>query len=50
MLLDEDDDWRVLSFPYEKFFNYNEKNAAKLDWSTAKAYDKVDGSLMVLYW
>jgi len=49
IILDESDDWRVVSFPYTKFFNWGEPNAAPLDWATARAYDKLDGSLMTLY-
>ena len=49
LIVDEADDWRVVSFPYAKFFNYAEPLAAPIDWSTATVYDKADGSLMVLY-
>jgi hypothetical protein len=38
LILDEDDDWRVVSYPYKKFFNYNEKYAASIDWETAKVW------------
>lgn len=39
----------MVAFPYLKFFNYGEETAAPIDWSTAKVYDKVDGSLATLY-
>ncbi len=49
VILDEADDWRVVARPYDKFFNAGEGHAAPLDWSTARVYDKLDGSLMTLY-
>ena len=49
IIFDESDNWRIVSYPYNKFFSYGEKHAAKLDWSTAWCYEKLDGSLMVLY-
>lgn len=50
LILDEADDWRVVSFPFRKFFNYGEGHAAAIDWQTASVYEKLDGSLMTLYW
>lgn len=50
MILDEADDWRVVSYPLRKFFNHGEGHAAVIDWSTAQVQEKLDGSLMVLYW
>jgi hypothetical protein len=50
LILDEADDWRVISFPFRKFFNHGEPNAVAVDWSTARVYEKLDGSLMTLYW
>lgn len=50
IILDSDRDWQVVSFPYTKFFNYGEGRAAEIDWNSAKVYEKLDGSLMTLYW
>jgi hypothetical protein len=50
IILDESDRWAVRSYPFDKFFNYGELNAAAIDWSTAKVCEKLDGSLMTLYW
>jgi hypothetical protein len=50
LILDEADDWRVVSWPYNKFFNYGEGHAANIDWSSARVYEKLDGSLISLYW
>jgi len=49
IILDEDNDWSIVSYPYDKFFNYGEGHAASLDWNTSQVYEKLDGSLMTLY-
>lgn len=49
LILDQDNDWQVVAYPYDKFFNYGEGHAAKIDWTTARVYEKLDGSLMTLY-
>ncbi|MEM6597823.1 MAG: T4 RnlA family RNA ligase [Cyanobacteria bacterium P01_C01_bin.69] len=49
IILDEANDWAVVSYPYDKFFNYGEGNAATIDWDAATVQDKLDGSLMTLY-
>jgi hypothetical protein len=49
LIVDEADDWRPVSFPYAKFFNYAEPLAAPIDWATARVYEKLDGSLMTLF-
>jgi hypothetical protein len=49
LILDEADAWRVVSYPFRKFFNYGEPHAAPIDWPTARVYEKLDGSLMTLY-
>lgn len=54
IILDTEDDWKVVSYPYDKFFNYGEGDGVttyheKVDWDTAKVYEKLDGSLMTLY-
>ncbi|MBR8829005.1 MAG: T4 RnlA family RNA ligase [Gomphosphaeria aponina SAG 52.96 = DSM 107014] len=49
IILDEAQNWQIVSYSYNKFFNYGEVHAAQIDWSQATVYDKLDGSLMVLY-
>lgn len=49
IILDEADDWRVVSLSFFKFFNYGEGHAADIDWSTARVQEKLDGSLCVMY-
>ena len=50
IILDEDHDWSIVSWPYNKFFNHGEGHAAKIDWDTARVYEKLDGSLVTLYY
>lgn len=40
----------ILSHPYNKFWNHGEQLAASIDWPTARVLEKLDGSLMTLYW
>ncbi len=49
IILDENNNWQVVSYPYDKFFNYDSHLAPKLDWQTTNVYDKLDGSLVILY-
>jgi hypothetical protein len=50
-VLDEKREWKIVVFPYEKFFNFNESFAAKLDWDEHTIVtEKSDGSLMTLYY
>jgi len=49
LIVDEADDWKIVSFPYTKFFNHGEGHAHDIDWNTARVYEKLDGSIMTLY-
>lgn len=49
IILDEDELWSVVAWPFDKFFNHGEQFAADLDWNTANVYEKYDGSLAILY-
>ena len=50
LMLDQEDNWRIVAWPFSKFFNADEPLAAKIDWRSAKVQEKLDGSLMILYW
>lgn len=50
LILDESNDWALVSLAFRKFFNHGEGNAAAIDWSTARVQEKLDGSLCVVYW
>lgn len=49
IILDEANDWAIVSRPFDKFFNLGEGHAKPIDWKTAKVFEKVDGSLATLY-
>lgn len=49
IILDENNNWKIVSRAFDKFFNHGEGHAANIDWSTAQVQEKVDGSLCVLY-
>lgn len=40
---------KVLAWPYDKFWNHGEGLADSIDWSTANVLEKLDGSLMILF-
>lgn len=40
----------VVCWPFRKFGNYNESYADKIDWSTARVQEKIDGSIIKLWW
>lgn len=42
--------WQIMCLTFRKFFNAGEKNAATIDWSTALVLEKLDGTLIQLYW
>jgi hypothetical protein len=50
IILDSADSWKPISFPYRRFFNYGEGVADTIDWTSAKVYHKLDGSLIPFYW
>ena len=55
IILDTADDWKIITYAYDKFFNYGEGNGVnfyheKIDWDSARVYEKLDGSLMTLYY
>lgn len=45
LILDEDTK-EIVSYPFNKFFNFGESNAAKIDWTSAHIGQKIDGSLI----
>jgi hypothetical protein len=45
IILDEDT-FEIISYSYNKFFNFLEPNAAEVDWASAKVLQKIDGSLI----
>jgi hypothetical protein len=41
---------KVVCWPFHKFFNIQEPYAASIDWSTARVAEKVDGSIIKVWW
>jgi hypothetical protein len=50
IILNEADNWEVVCYPFNRFFNIGEGAAAEIDPKTMRVYEKVDGSLCCLYW
>ena len=48
-LILDTEQWEVVSRSFFKFFNWGEPNAHDIDWATARVQEKVDGSLICLY-
>ena len=46
----EDGEWVFVCRPFDKFFNYGEVYASEIDWRNASVLEKIDGSLMKLWW
>lgn len=49
LILDTQDNFRVVRYAFKKFFNVDEGFAAHLDWDTAVATEKIDGSIMSVW-
>ena len=43
IILDEDNNWSIVCCTFDKFFNYEEGNAANIVWEYAKIYNKLNG-------
>lgn len=42
-------DWECVCHPFNKFGNYGESYCPEIDWSTASVQEKVDGSLLKIW-
>ena len=49
-LILERDTWNVMAMSFSKFFNSGETNAAKIDWDSAIVLEKLDGTMIQLYY
>lgn len=50
LILDSTNNFRVVRLAFEKFFNIDESYADKIDWDTAVASEKIDGSIMSVWY
>lgn len=48
-LILESGTWNVVALPFYRFFNFGEVGGDSIDWTTARAYEKLDGSLITLF-
>ena len=49
-LILEEGTWKVVRMAFKKFFNLGESCAAKIDWDTAVATEKIDGSIISVFY
>jgi hypothetical protein len=40
---------KIVCFPFYKFFNYGEPQAAHIDWASARVQEKIDGSIIKVW-
>lgn len=50
LILDSTDNFKVVRMAFKKFFNLGESHAAKIDWDSAVASEKIDGSIMSVWY
>jgi hypothetical protein len=49
IIFDRDDNWRCVCRAFDKFFNLGESNAHPINWKTAVAQEKIDGSIVKIW-
>lgn len=50
IILDSHNDWKPVCYTYNKFYNYGSGYCGGFDWGSASVYEKLDGSLIQMYW
>jgi len=50
IILDSTDNFKVVCYSYNKFFNAQDPLAAKIDWASAEVQEKLDGSLLKVWY
>lgn len=45
-----DNNGQLVSMPFRRFFNYHEPECDKVDWESAEVQEKMDGSLISVWW
>lgn len=48
-LILEEGTWKIVRFAFKKFFNLGESFAAKIDWDSAVGSEKLDGSIISVF-
>ena len=49
LILNSKDNWAVVAYPFNRFANHGESWSAEVDWDSVRVQEKVDGSLMVVW-
>lgn len=49
LILDMDDNYKIISYPFYRFSDYSEKSDSLLDMNSLRFYEKLDGSIISLY-
>lgn len=49
LILDVDNNFNVISYPFNRFGDYNPKIKTDFDFNNCRYYDKIDGSIITLY-
>lgn len=50
LILDSQDNFKVVRMAFRKFFNQGEVYADRIDWASSVATEKIDGSIMTLWY
>jgi hypothetical protein len=50
LILNSEDNWNVVAYPFNRFANYGEDWADEIDWNSAQVQEKIDGSLIIVYY
>ena len=43
IILNSEDNWNVVAYPFRRFYNFGESCADTIDWNTARIQEKLDG-------
>lgn len=50
LILNTNNNYKIVNYTFNKFFNFGELNAKTIDWNSAKVGHKYDGSLIQVYY
>ncbi len=49
LVIDEKKNYAPVCYGYDRIFHYNELEAAAIDWSSIRVFEKLDGCLAILF-
>jgi RNA ligase len=50
LILDQEKNWEIVCWPFNRFFNYGSPNASVIDFSRASILTKLDGSCLLMWY